>query len=205
MKGSFTRRRAGALPAATVVAWATAAVPQPATAAVTGPPPQAPSFDHVLHWNNFLLKAFRSAEKEKASPGRPARAAAMMNIAMHDANWPAAPRAYLPRITQRDPNDSIEATMDAAAHGVLKSPFPDFDFTPTLNAATGHNLTFTARIEDPYATVRERTFTSFAAATAEEDARSRVHLGVRYQWDADGGLESGFDLGEFVYITRRDQ
>ncbi|MET8333564.1 hypothetical protein ABZV14_06330 [Streptosporangium canum] len=126
-----------------------------------------------------------------------------MNIAMHDANWPAAPRTYLPRVTQRNPNDSIEATMDAAAHGVPKSPFPDFDFAPA-NAATGHNLTFTARTEDPYATVRERAFTSFAAA-AEEDARSRVYLGVRYQWDADGGLESGFDLGEFVYITRRDQ
>ncbi|MFD8527908.1 hypothetical protein ACFV0L_10920 [Streptosporangium canum] len=127
-----------------------------------------------------------------------------MNIAMHDANWPAAPRTCLPRITQRNPNDSIEATMDAAAHGVLKSLFPDFDFAPALNAATGHNLTFTARTEDPYATVRERTFTSFAAA-AEEGARSRVHLGVHYQWDADGGLESGFDLGEFVYITRRGQ
>lgn len=456
MKRSFTRRRAGALFAATVVAWATAAVPQPATAAVTGPPPQASSFDHALYWNDVLLSAFRSVGKEKASPGRLARAAAMMNIAMHDANWPAAPRTYLPRITQQNPNDSIEATMDAAAHGVLKSLFPDFDFAPALTAATsqipswvdpahisggktdgekiaalmiaersgdeaafspaytldgvpgswrptgpanaldpnlgrlkpfamtsgtqfrpqlpaefasydellrspqyaaqvnevkvlgsgsgttpttrtgeqtqvahfwandldgtykppgqllditatvskmkglkqsanaelfglvsmaladasivawdakyatpidlwrpqsavreaatdnnpattadpqwvplsrdragtpfsppfpayisghatfagawagvmqrwfGHNLTFTARTEDPYATVRERTFTSFAAA-AEEDARSRVYLGVHYQWDADGGLESGFNLGEFVYTTRRDQ
>lgn len=100
MKRSFTRRRAGALFAATVVAWATAAVPQPATAAVTGPPPQASSFDHALYWNDVLLSAFRSVGKEKASPGRLARAAAMMNIAMHDANWPAAPRTYLPRITQ---------------------------------------------------------------------------------------------------------
>ncbi|MGV9776296.1 vanadium-dependent haloperoxidase [Streptosporangium sp. NPDC003464] len=394
--------------------------------------------------------------KEKASPGRLARAAAMMNIAMHDANWPAAPRTYLPRITQQHPDDSIEATMDAAAHGVLTNVFPGFDFTSALqeatnqipswvdparieggkvdgtkianlmiaersgdepafsptyaldgvpgswrptgadgaldpnlgqlkpfamtsgnqfrpllpagftsydqllrspqyadqvnevkllgsggpttpttrtaaqtqvahfwandldgtykppgqllatsieisklkglkqsenaelfnlvsmaladasivawdakyatpidlwrpqsavrgadtdnNAATvadpawvplsknrdgvpfsppfpayisghatfggawagvmqrwfGHNFTFTVRTEDPYATVRERTFTSFAAA-AEENARSRVYLGVHYQWDADGGLESGFNLGEFVYTTRRDQ
>lgn len=67
----------------------------------------------------------------------------------------------------------------------------------------GHNLTFTARTEDSYATVRERAFTSLAAAA--EDARSRVYLGVRYPWDTDGGLESGSDLGQFVCTTRRDQ
>ncbi|ACZ90338.1 hypothetical protein Sros_7665 [Streptosporangium roseum DSM 43021] len=81
------------------------------------------------------MKAFRSVERE-GIPGRPARAMAMMNIAMRDVNWPAAPRTC-PRITQRNPNDSVEATMDAAAHGVLKSLFPNFDFMPALNAATG--------------------------------------------------------------------
>ncbi|WP_433243027.1 vanadium-dependent haloperoxidase [Streptosporangium sp. CA-135522] len=454
MKRSFTRRRAAGLALATFVAVCmTAGVPRTATAAVTGPPPQASSFDHALHWNTALLKAFRSVQREKASPGRLARAAAMMNIAMHDANWPAAPRTYLPRITQQNPNDSIEATMDAAAYGVLRNLFPGVDFTAELNAATaqipswvnpayvaggkadgekiaalmiaersgdepafdqaytpdnvpgswrptgsgnaldpnvgrlkpfamtsgtqfrpqppagfssydgllrssqyadqvnevksygsatsttrtadqtaaahfwandvdgtykppgqllditiavskakglkqaenaelfnlvsmaladasivawdakyatpidlwrpesaiqsadldnndattadknwhplstglsgqpfsppfpayisghatfagawagvmqrwfGHDLTFTAKTEDPYATVTERTFTSFEAA-AEEDALSRLYLGVHYRWDADGGLESGFNLGEYVYVTRRDQ
>ncbi|WP_143121112.1 hypothetical protein [Streptosporangium canum] len=54
-----------------------------------------------------------------------------MNIAMHDADWPAAPRTCLPRITQRNSNDSIEATMDAAAHGVLESLSPTL-FRPAL-------------------------------------------------------------------------
>ncbi|MFF5208969.1 vanadium-dependent haloperoxidase [Streptosporangium sp. NPDC000396] len=454
MKRSFTRGRVAGLVTATLVAaCVTTAVPRAATAAVTGPPPQASSFDHALHWNDVLLKIYRSRRGADASPGTLARAAAMMNIAVHDANWPAAPRTYLPRITQQNPNDSIEATMDAAAYGVLKHLFPDYDLTSALNTATsqipswvnpayiaggkadgekiaalmiaersgdasafdpaytldgvpgswrptgstaalnpnwarlrpfamtsatqfrprppagftsydqllrspeyasqvnevkslgsatsttrtaeqtqvahfwandldgtykppghllditatvsklkglkqsenaelfnlvsmaladasivawdakyatpidlwrpesavrladtdnnaattadpawvplskgrdgtpfsppfpayvsghatfagawagvmqrwfGHDLTFTATTEDPHATVRSRTFTSFAAA-AEENARSRVYLGVHYQWDADGGLESGFNLGDFVYTTRRDQ
>jgi hypothetical protein len=35
-----------------------------------------------------------------------------------------------------------------------------------------------------------RTYTSFTAA-ATENARSRVYLGVHYQWDADFGMSSG--------------
>ncbi|GIH74251.1 vanadium-dependent haloperoxidase [Planobispora longispora] len=124
--------RLGGMTAAVVTACATVLVSQAPAAAVTGPPPQASSFDHALYWNGVLLDAFRQAQGVDAEPQKLARAAAMMNIAMHDANWPAAPRTYLPRITQQHPDDSIEATMDAAAHGVLASLFPKERF-PNLN------------------------------------------------------------------------
>jgi hypothetical protein len=43
-----------------------------------------------------------------------------------------------------------------------------------------------------------RQFASFTAA-AIEDARSRVYLGVHYQFDADFGRSSGNAVGEFVF------
>jgi membrane-associated phospholipid phosphatase len=45
-----------------------------------------------------------------------------------------------------------------------------------------------------------RTFRSFAEAAAE-DARSRVYLGVHYQFDADNGLRAGEAVAEHVYAT----
>ncbi|RIV41598.1 phosphatase PAP2 family protein [Micromonospora radicis] len=51
-------------------------------------------------------------------------------------------------------------------------------------------MTFTATTEDPHAVGVTRTFTSFSAA-ATEDARSRIYLGVHYQFDADQGLATG--------------
>jgi hypothetical protein len=63
------------------------------------------------------------------------------------------------------------------------------------------NVLFTADTEDPHAAGVTRTFTSFSAA-ALENARSRVYLGVHYQWDADHGLLSGTAAGEHVVNTR---
>lgn len=50
-------------------------------------------------------------------------------------------------------------------------------------------IAFTATTEDPHAVGVTRTFTSFTAA-AEENARSRVYLGVHYRFDGDLGLSS---------------
>jgi hypothetical protein len=43
-----------------------------------------------------------------------------------------------------------------------------------------------------------RSFDSFSEA-AEENAQSRIYLGVHYQWDADAALTAGTDLGHYVF------
>ncbi|MEW9534352.1 phosphatase PAP2 family protein [Microbispora sp. NPDC049125] len=142
-KLSGWKRRCAAAVTALVAAGALAAAPGTAHAAVTGPPPQASSFDHVLYWNSVFLDTIRTLPRagvaaqylNDADPTRLARAGAMLHIAMHDANWPAAPVTYLPKITQQNANDSIEATMDAAAHRVLESVYPYIDFDANLTYA----------------------------------------------------------------------
>jgi hypothetical protein len=142
-----SRFRLSAVATATAaIMFSTATVATPARAASPGPPPQASSFDHVLYWNGVLLDAFRRVRKQDAAPTLLARAGAMLHIAMHDANWPAAPVTYLPKIKQQHPDDSIEATMDAAAHRVLTEVFRNaeveggsrgIDFGPNLAYALG--------------------------------------------------------------------
>ncbi|MFI9817906.1 vanadium-dependent haloperoxidase [Saccharothrix variisporea] len=61
-------------------------------------------------------------------------------------------------------------------------------------------VTFTATTEDPYAVGVTRTFTTFSAA-ARENARSRVYLGVHYQFDADSGLAAGTALAQHAAST----
>jgi len=63
------------------------------------------------------------------------------------------------------------------------------------------NVTFTATTDDPHAMGVTRTFNSFTAA-ALENARSRVYLGVHFQWDGDHGFQSGTALAEYVYATK---
>jgi hypothetical protein len=60
------------------------------------------------------------------------------------------------------------------------------------------NVTFTATTDDPLAKGVTRTFNSFTKA-ALENGRSRVYLGVHFQWDADHGLHSGTALAQHVY------
>ncbi|AFZ31140.1 phosphoesterase PA-phosphatase related protein [Gloeocapsa sp. PCC 7428] len=66
------------------------------------------------------------------------------------------------------------------------------------------SIAFTATTEDPHALRDEngikltRRFTSFTEA-ARENGRSRVYLGVHYQWDAEGGFESGCKVAEYAF------
>ena len=61
------------------------------------------------------------------------------------------------------------------------------------------NVTFTARTEDPnLPSGVTRPFNSFTQA-ALENARSRVYLGVHFQWDGDHGVLSGTALADYVY------
>jgi hypothetical protein len=59
------------------------------------------------------------------------------------------------------------------------------------------NITFTLTTEDPNAVGITRTFNSFTLA-ALENARSRIYLGVHFQWDGDNGFLSGTRLGEYI-------
>ncbi|MGH8901288.1 MAG: vanadium-dependent haloperoxidase [Egibacteraceae bacterium] len=62
------------------------------------------------------------------------------------------------------------------------------------------NVTFTADTDDPSAMGAMRTYNSFTAA-ALENARSRIYLGVHFQWDGDHGFLSGTALGDFVFAN----
>lgn len=58
-------------------------------------------------------------------------------------------------------------------------------------------ITFTASTDDPATPVKQRTFTSISQA-AEEDAMSRLWLGVHYRWDAEDGMALGKNVGDYV-------
>ncbi|MDZ5445313.1 vanadium-dependent haloperoxidase [Micromonospora sp. 4G57] len=62
------------------------------------------------------------------------------------------------------------------------------------------NVTYTATTEDPHAVGVTRTFSTFTAA-AVENARSRVYLGVHYQWDGDNGVAAGDSVAGHVYAS----
>jgi len=59
------------------------------------------------------------------------------------------------------------------------------------------NVTFKLETEDPSAVNVKRAFNSFSSA-ALENGRSRVYLGVHYQWDADASYISGTQLADYV-------
>ncbi|HEY0638331.1 MAG TPA: S8 family serine peptidase [Pseudonocardiaceae bacterium] len=82
---------------------------------------------------------------------------------------------------------SGHATLAGAWAGVMRTEF-------------GDAVTFTATTDDPHAVGVTRTFTSFTAA-ATENARSRVWLGVHFQFDADDGLATGYDIATHVHAT----
>jgi membrane-associated phospholipid phosphatase len=79
---------------------------------------------------------------------------------------------------------SGHATFAAAWAGVMRNQF-------------GDAVTFTGGTDDPNAVGVTRTFTSFTQA-ATEDARSRVYLGVHYQFDADDGLATGTNVANLA-------
>ncbi len=60
------------------------------------------------------------------------------------------------------------------------------------------NVSFTLSTEDPNAKGVERSFNSFSSA-ALENGRSRIYLGVHFQWDGDHGYFSGTSAGDYIY------
>ena len=77
----------------------------------------------------------------------------------------------------------------AAAHGRMMANYFGTD-----------TRTFTVTTEDPFAIGTPRQYTSFSAA-AVENARSRVYLGVHYQWDADMGNTAGTQVADHAFAN----
>jgi len=105
--------------------------------------------------------------------------------------------------------DWLPLSIDPATKKRFTPPFPAYvSGHATFGAAHAavmrrffntDNVTFKATTQDPNLKGNvKRTFNSFTAA-ALENGRSRVYLGVHYQWDADAGFQSGTALGEHVF------
>lgn len=110
--------------------------------------------------------------------------------------------------TSQDPSwQPLSRTAPAAGGVPFSPPFPAYTSGhATFGAAHAaamrvffgtDNVTFTLTTEDPNAVGVTRTFNSFTLA-ALENARSRIYLGVHYQWDGDNGFLSGTKVGEYV-------
>jgi hypothetical protein len=80
---------------------------------------------------------------------------------------------------------SGHATFGAAWAGVMRNMFGD----------NANNVVLTT--QDPHAVGVTRTFATYTAA-AVENARSRIYLGVHFQFDADDGLATGFGIANHV-------
>jgi membrane-associated phospholipid phosphatase len=149
---------------------------------------------------------------------RIARLFALVSLAMADAGISAWDMKYLTSFDLWRPETAIKQApvnpdptwepLSADRNNVSFSPcFPAWvSGHATFGAAwagimrneLGDNITFTATTEDPHATGVTRTFTSFTAA-ATENARSRIYLGVHFQYDADDGAAAGYNIANHVY------
>ena len=155
-----------------------------------------------------------------------ARLFALVALGMADASVVAWDAKYDTHLDLWRPETAIKlaatdgnpaTTAQANWKPLLKNPANNKHFSPPFPAyVSGHatfgavhaaimrryfdtdNVTFTATTEDPNLPAGvERTFNSFTEA-ARENARSRVYLGVHFQWDGDHGFHSGNALGEYV-------
>lgn len=118
-------------------------------------------------------------------------------------------------IQQADTDGNPDTDKDAAWQPLsvdrqgnhFSPPFPAFvsghaTFAYTWAHVMEHwfgrdDVAYTGTTDDPNAASVQRTFTSFSAA-ADEDAHSRLWLGVHWHFDADSSLNPGNELGEFA-------
>lgn len=63
------------------------------------------------------------------------------------------------------------------------------------------SIAFTGTTDDPNARGVRRSFGGFTQA-ARENARSRIYLGVHYQFDADAGIATGLAIGAHVHASQ---
>jgi hypothetical protein len=161
------------------------------------------------------------AEQEGLTTSERARLFALLNIALADAGicawdckYDTAIDFWRPitgiREADTDGNPLTLADPSWEPLNAFTPPFPAYTsghatFAATAAAifagffATDH-ITHTISTDDPLYTGGPRTYTSFSEA-AIENGRSRIYLGVHWQFDADDGLVAGTALGNYVYAN----
>lgn len=93
---------------------------------------------------------------------------------------------------------SGHATFGGAVFRVLERFYgtDDISFTFVSDELNGVTTDSVGKVR-PY---RPRTFHSFSQA-AQENARSRIYLGIHWQFDADEGVRCGYAVGDYVFDT----
>jgi hypothetical protein len=172
----------------------------------------------LLAHTEIVVKA-----KYKRAPVQAARVYALVSLAMADAAIAAWDRKYKTSIDLWRPETAIQladtdnnpATVADPGWQPLSADRNEVHFSPCFPAWTsghatfagawagvmrtefGDSFSFTATTEDPHAIEVTRSFRTFTAA-ATENARSRIYLGVHYQFDADDGVATGLSIGDHV-------
>jgi hypothetical protein len=91
---------------------------------------------------------------------------------------------------------SGHATFGGALFQVLRHVFGDASFTFVSDEYNGVTVDNQGHVR-PYL---PRTFSGFTQAE-RENARSRIYLGVHWQYDADQGVAIGNQVGDFVFYN----
>jgi PAP2 superfamily len=158
------------------------------------------------------------AEAQLTDGLQTARLFALVSLAMADAGIAAWDMKYLTSFDLWRPETAIQLApvnpdqtwepLSADRNGVSFSPcFPAWvsghatfgaAWAGIMRSELGDNITFIATTEDPHAVGVTRTFNSFTTA-ATENARSRIYLGVHYQFDADDGTATGYNIANHIY------
>ncbi|MFV0135786.1 vanadium-dependent haloperoxidase [Streptomyces sp. HMX87] len=157
----------------------------------------------------FLELTGTLADQRRVDTYRTARMYALVSLAMADgaiAGWDVK---YRTPIDLWRPVTAIREGLNDPAWQPL-GPSPCFPAWASGHATFGgawqavmtevfgtDRITFTATTDDPKSPVKHRTFSGFAQA-AEENADSRLWLGVHFTWDAVDGLQLGRDVGGHV-------
>jgi membrane-associated phospholipid phosphatase len=155
-------------------------------------------------------------------PVRVSRAFALVAMALADAGIAAWDQKYRTTIDLWRPETAIQqhATNPDPSWRPLSADRNNVSFSPCFPAwVSGHAtfagawgavmkrvvgdvVSFAVGTEDPHLPAGTfKAYTSINQA-AVENARSRIYLGVHYQFDADDGLASGNSVGQFVYTNK---
>ncbi len=185
-----------------------------------GPDAGDPSIKGTFKPPGQLLDAtIRIAKARITNKYENARLFALVSLAMADSAIGEWDVKYLTRIDLWRPVSAIHNGIDSSWQP-LSAARDGSPLTPCFPAwASGHaafagawaavmkgyfgsdTMNFTVSTEDPASPQKTRTFTSFSQA-AQEDADSRVYLGVHYPWDASDGLKLGDDVATRAVLPR---
>lgn len=166
---------------------------------------------------NVIAQALSSGQGLTLSEN--ARLFALLNISMAEAGmcaWDckyASPIDFWRPVTgirQADPTLNPLTLPDAAwlPLNAFTPPFPAYvSGHATFGAVAAaiftrffrtDHMTYSIGTDEPLYTGSPRTFNTFSEA-ALENGRSRIYLGVHWQFDADDGYQMGTALGNYIY------